>query len=130
MGRHAKNTYLNGNRVIDGVTASRPTDPVDGMIYWNTTTGELEIFDTTWVSIGISGTATIVHDTFVGDGSTAAYTMSQSVTSDEEIRVFIMIDNVMQNPVSAYTVSGTALTFTSPPPSLSDISVRHGFDTV
>ena len=51
---------------------------------------------------------------FSGNGSTTAFTLPQSVVSSAQILVFVA--NVPQNPSSAYTVSGTTLTFTSAPP--------------
>ena len=57
-----------------------------------------------------------VKDSFNGDNSTTAFTMSQSVSLDTDIEVFV--GNVQQEPGSgkAYTVSGTTLTFSEAPP--------------
>jgi len=55
---------------------------------------------------------------FSGDGTTTNFTMSQTVTLAAEIEVFI--GNVRQDPFSAYTVSGTTLSFTSAPASGTD----------
>ena len=55
--------------------------------------------------------------------------MSTSVTNDQEQRIIVAVGNVFQNPSSAYTVSGTAITFTSPPPNAESIIVIHGFDS-
>ena len=52
-------------------------------------------------------------DSFSGDGSTTAFTMSKSVLLVTDIEVFIA--NVQQEPTTAYTVSGTTLTFSSAP---------------
>ena len=52
-------------------------------------------------------------DTFSGDGSTTAFTMSKSVLLVTDIEVFV--DNVQQEPTTAYTVSATTLTFTEAP---------------
>ena len=50
-------------------------------------------------------------DTFSGDNSTTSFTMGQSVSPDaNSIEVFV--DNVRQEPTSAYTVNGTTLSFT------------------
>jgi hypothetical protein len=51
---------------------------------------------------------------FSGNASTTAFTLPQAVVSAAQILVFVA--NVPQNPSSAYTVSGTTLTFTSAPP--------------
>lgn len=52
-------------------------------------------------------------DYFNGDGSTVAFTLSRSVVSVNDIEV--VINNVDQQPNTAYTVSGTTITFTSAP---------------
>ena len=52
-------------------------------------------------------------DSFSGDGSTTAFTMSRSVLLVTDIEVYV--DNVQQEPTTAYTVSATTLTFTEAP---------------
>lgn len=52
---------------------------------------------------------------FNGTGSQTAFTLPQAVVSAAQI--IVAIENVIQNPSSAFTVSGTTLTFTSAPPS-------------
>ena len=67
-----------------------------------------------------------VKDSFNGDNSTVAFTMSQSVSLDTDIEVFV--GNVQQEPGSgkAYTVSGTTLTFSEAPPTgTANIYVIH-----
>lgn len=54
-------------------------------------------------------------DYFNGNGSTVSFTMSRPVASVAQIQA--VIENVVQNPGSAYTVSGNTVTFTSAPPS-------------
>ena len=52
-------------------------------------------------------------DTFSGDNSTTSFTMGQSAPDANSIEVFV--DNVRQEPTSAYTTNGTTLTFTGTP---------------
>lgn len=52
-------------------------------------------------------------DYFSGNGSTTAFTLSRPVASVAQVEA--VIDNVVQNPSSAYTVSGSTITFTSAP---------------
>ena len=52
-------------------------------------------------------------DYFSGNGSTTAFTLSRPVASVAQVQV--IIDNVAQNPSSAYTVSSNTITFTSAP---------------
>ena len=54
-------------------------------------------------------------DSFSGDGSTTAFTMTVTVNDGNAIEVFV--DNVRQEPSVAYTVSARTLTFTGAPPS-------------
>ena len=59
------------------------------------------------------GFVTTVKDTFAGDGSATNFTLSRAVTSELDLEVFV--GNVRQNPLVAYTVSGTTLAFTGTP---------------
>jgi hypothetical protein len=61
---------------------------------------------------------------FNGDGSTTAFTLDVAPSSVLDIEVFV--GNVRQDPNSAYTLSGTTLTFTGAPPSgTNNIYVVH-----
>ena len=61
---------------------------------------------------------------FNGDGSTTAFTLDVAPSSTLVIEVFV--GNVRQDPNSAYTLSGTTLTFTGAPPSgTNNIYVVH-----
>ena len=55
--------------------------------------------------------------------------MSTSVTSNQTQRIIVAVGNVYQNPASAYTLSGTTITFTSPPGNAETITVIHGLDS-
>jgi len=62
-------------------------------------------------------------DTFSGDGSTTAFTMTVAPANTSSI--LVAVTGVVQDP-STYSVSGTTLTFSSAPPSgTSNISVRY-----
>lgn len=54
-------------------------------------------------------------DYFSGNGSTVAFTLSRPVASVAQM--IVTIENVIQNPSTAFTVSGSTITFTSAPPS-------------
>ena len=63
-------------------------------------------------------------DYFNGDGSTTAFTLSRSVVSTNDIQA--TVNNVVQQPNTAYTVSGTTITFTSAPSAgTANIYVRY-----
>jgi hypothetical protein len=91
------------------------------MIRWNTTNGELEYYNgVTWDTITTSIT-NVTSDTFSGDDSTLTFTLSQSATTAS---VIVSINGVLQKPTTAYTVSGTILTFTEAPLSTDNIEAR------
>ncbi len=62
-------------------------------------------------AIGFSATK---KDSFSGDNSTTGFTMSKVAGTGTDIQVFV--DNIRQEPTTAYSVSGTTLTFTEAPP--------------
>jgi hypothetical protein len=63
-------------------------------------------------------------DYFNGNGSTTSFTLSKVVGSVFDIQV--VIENVPQNPASAFTIAGNVITFTSAPPSgTNNIYVRY-----
>ena len=68
--------------------------------------------------------ASVTKDTFSGDGSTTAFTLSKAATTNG---VAVFVENVRQEPTIAYAVSGTTLTFTAAPVSASgnNIYVLH-----
>jgi hypothetical protein len=52
-------------------------------------------------------------DYFSGNGSTTAFTLTRPVASVAQVQV--VVNNVAQNPSSAFSVSGSTITFTSAP---------------
>jgi hypothetical protein len=67
----------------------------------------------------VSGT-----DYFSGNGSTTTFTLTRTPSSVNDIQV--VVENVVQNPSTAYTISGNTITFTAIPPSGSNnIYVRY-----
>jgi len=62
-------------------------------------------------------------DTFTGDGSTTAFTLSQNVLDAKHL--LVNVAGVLQTPTTAYTASGTTLTFTSAPGNGASIVVRY-----
>ena len=68
-------------------------------------------------------TAAFLTDTFSGNGSTVAFTMSVAPANTSSI--LVAVTGVTQDP-STYSVSGTTLTFSAAPPTgTSNISVRY-----
>jgi len=114
-----------GIRIPTGSAATRPDNPVFGMIRFNTDTGFCEFYNgTIWQNFGTGSSVSYTVDNFTGDGSTDMFTMSIEESSEEQIIVFV--GSIYQDPATAYTVDGGFdITFTSAPPNTVPISVIH-----
>jgi hypothetical protein len=126
MGYFVKNRQLqsgsSGVRLPVGSAADRPDYPLFGMIRYNTTSNFCEFYNgTIWQTFGTGGTVSYTVDSFAGDGSTVAYTMTVAPADAEQVQVFV--GSVYQEPTTAYTVSGTTLTFTSAPPNSVPVNI-------
>jgi len=73
--------------------------------------------------VKVLGTGDMVTNTFTGDGSTAAYTLTTNPDTEENTIVFV--DGVYQEK-DTYTVSGTTLTFDANVPNGASIEVVIG----
>jgi hypothetical protein len=105
-----------------GNTAQRPSTPVTGDLRFNTTETAVEVYNGTgWETVG-QDTTTITSQTFSGDNSTVAFTLSTSATTAS---VIVSINGTVQTPTTAYSVTGTTLTFTEAPASGDAIEVRQ-----
>jgi len=105
-----------------GTTGQRPTgDEVEGMLRYNSTNHTYEFWDgDEWMNTTGNFTA-ITADSFSGDGTTLAFTLSENATS---AGIIVSINGVVQIPGTAYGVSGTTLTFTEAPQVGDAIDVR------
>lgn len=114
-----------GIRIPTGSAATRPDNPVFGMIRFNTTSGLVEFYNgTVWNTLSAGGAVNYVVDNFTGDGSTTVFTMSETESDEQQIIVFV--GSIYQDPATAYTVDGSLdITFTSAPPNTVPISVIH-----
>ncbi len=114
-----------GIRIPTGNAATRPDNPVFGMIRFNTDSGLVEFYNgSIWQTMSAGGSISYTVDNFSGDGSTTVFTMSVAESSEEQIIVFV--GSIYQDPATAYTVDGGFdITFTSAPPNTSPISVIH-----
>jgi hypothetical protein len=70
-------------------------------------------------TIASTAGVTVVKDQFTGNNSTTGFTLSTSVSSADNLNIFI--SGVYQNSVDSggtanYSVAGTTLTFVTPPP--------------
>ena len=109
--------------IATGNTAQRPASPVVGMLRFSTTNDSLEQYSSVdgWEVVGAPSFTVIASETFDGDNSTVAFTLSESQTTASCI---VSINGVVQLPTTAYGVSGTTLTFTEAPLSGDKIEVR------
>jgi len=139
MGRLVKNRALENGALavqIPQVTTDQRPSGLNGDLIYNTTTGTFQAYDNGWanVSTGNSAPASITQDNLTGDGSTVAFTMSLSVTDQQDVLVFV--GGVYQIPGTNYSVSGTTITFGSAPPADNSIdnshliTILHGFDSI
>jgi hypothetical protein len=110
-----------------GNTAQRPATGVTGMLRFNTTNNALEVYDNSaWTSVGVPVFTVIADQQFNGDGTTVAFTLSSTQTTNSCI---VSINGVVQIPTLAYAVAGTnptcVLTFTEAPAVGDIIDVRQ-----
>ena len=118
--------------VPTGNTAQRPSSTYTGMVRFNTTQNNLEIYDNNaWTPVGSTEFTVISDQQFAGDGATVAFTLSSTQTTNSCI---VSINGVVQIPTLAYAVAGTnptcVLTFTEAPASGDVIDVRQITTTV
>ena len=129
MGRFVKNQQVGfGNasvRIPVGDSTECPVVPDFGQIRFNTDSAKVEYYDgTVWAVVSKQGDATVVVDSFTGNGSTSVYTMTNQVSDADQILVFV--GNIYQIPTTNYTVAGNYdITFTSAPPNTTPINVIH-----
>ena len=109
--------------VPSGTTAQRPTG-ANGYFRYNTEDAQFEGYaDGAWGAIAGSGGASAMEtDNFTGDGSTTAFTLSSSVSSEDNLIVFI--EGIYQNK-GDYVASGTTITFDTAPVNGRRIVVQH-----
>jgi hypothetical protein len=96
--------------------ASYGDSPTSGIIRFNAATNRIEFYyNNSWNHVAKIGSVQLVVDSLTGDGSATVFTMTQSESDPTAVAVFV--GGVYQQPTVNYTVSGTEITFTSPPPS-------------
>jgi glycerophosphoryl diester phosphodiesterase len=102
-----------------GPSASNPATRRDGTalqpgdLYYNVSTQRMRVFDgAAWVEALVNA-GTISVQSFSGTGAQTAFALSTAPTSANNVQVFI---SGVYQAKSEYSVSGTALTFTSAPP--------------
>ena len=62
-------------------------------------------------------------DTFTGNNSTTAYTLSETPPNANSLLVFV--DGILQKVTTNFTLSGNTLTFTGAPDTGAEIDIKH-----
>lgn len=70
----------------------------------------------------VTPVASYVEDKFTGDGTATVFVLSETISSDAEATVII---NGLVQDTSEYAISGSSLSFTTPPVDQADIAVRY-----
>ena len=111
-------------KVPAGTTGQRDGSPAAGMFRYNSSLAQFEGYTDAWGAIGGGGTNTFTTDSFTGNGSTTAYALSQTVSSEDNLLVFIEGVFQQQDAYSIATSSGTTtLTFSAAPANGNDILI-------
>lgn len=104
-----------------GNTAQRPAAPNQGDLRFNTSIGQVEVYDgVQWEVVG-SDFVSITNQVITGDGSTTIFTLDQSTTS---AAIIVATNGVVQQPDVAYSVAANLVTFAEAPLSTDVIDVR------
>jgi len=112
----------NAVTIPSGTTAQRPAGTT-GDLRFNIDTEVLEVYNgTVWENASGDTEVITTIDSFTGDGSTTAFTLSNSTTTNGTI---VTNNGVMQEPGTSYSVSGTTLTMTEAPDSATTVLVRY-----
>ena len=102
-----------------GTTSQQPGGAVQGAIRYNTTLNSVEFYNgTQWISVINGLTEQIIN----GDGVTTSFALTESVPNAYDL--LVSINGVVQNPTTAYSVSGGNIVFVEAPQSTDVIDVR------
>ena len=137
MGRSAKYPGINkaytttGVVIPSGSTANRPSVAANGTFRYNTDTLKFELYqDGAWINPASRGYVPILKDSFTGDGSTIEFTLTNCAGKvNNENGVHVYVNNVHQNPGTAYTYAANKITFITIPQPAATIEVLAGFDS-
>src|SRR6056300_1653341 len=106
-----------------GTTDQRPTGQT-GMFRFNSTDGQVEVYNGTgWTGV-LGSTESVTLDEFDGDGSTVAFTLSRTGTSAS---VWVSINGTVQEVTNTYTARRPTLTINKASVTGGKIQVRNFF---
>lgn len=101
-----------------GNTAQRPSPATTGTVRFNTDVGALEIYSgSQWEDV----VANITNQTLYGDGLANTFTLNKTASTASTL---VIINGIVQLPVTAYNITGNSLVFTQPPAVSDTIDVR------
>ncbi len=104
------------------VSSSAPTSSLnDGDLYFDTTQNKMKVYNlssTSWDDVATPGNFFISTLSPAFDGSTTQFTITNAPNSAQQI--ILSLNGVVQKPGTAFTLSGSTVTFASAPVSGSD----------
>jgi hypothetical protein len=123
MARLLKNPLPNDNATLAMQMPIVPNSsygdpPANGLMRFNQASSRIEFYyNNAWSQVAKIGSVQLVTDSFVGDGVTNTFTMSQSESDPTAVAVFV--GGVYQQPTLNYSVNGTTtITFSVAPPAV------------
>ena len=109
----------NGFVIPVGTLAQRPSPAAQGTLRFNSDYGRLEYYDGSAWDVVAGG---ITNQTISSaDGVTTIFTLARESTS---AAVLVMLNGIVQLPVTSYSVTGNVLTFTQAPVTSDIIDIR------
>ena len=109
-------------RSSNTLTVVRGQDNTTARAFSSGDKAELRIVAALLEDVKTEVTSTLNVDTFTSDGTSAAFTLSQAPSSEDNLIVFI--EGVYQNPAD-FTLSGTTLTLDAVPPNTRKVVAYH-----
>ena len=104
-----------------GTTGQRPVVPTVGTVRFNSFTRLTEVYDgSLWKEIGdnlVDLTSVVIN----GDGVTVSFSLPETTNENS---IIVSNNGVVQKPTTAYTVSGTTITFAEAPASTDVLDIR------
>ena len=113
---------LLGTGTITGQTAETSVADDDLVLIFDTSASALRKMTKANFAPSVSLTYA-VNANLTGDGSTTGFTIGTSGRSQNDI--LVTVNGIVFHPSDDYTVSGTTLTFTTPPSASAEIRVRY-----
>ena len=116
--------FATNNSIIlpTGAIGDRPGTPAVGMFRFSTTSNVIEWYDgTAWTPASTNFTI-VTANTQTGNGSATSFTIP--VANATTAGTIVSINGVVQEPITAYSISGNVVTFTEAPAITDSIDFR------